>query len=76
MKSLLTTIRRAILLFQVRSLEQQLDGMAECLDVVRDPLTRQRIASARELARRELARVRANYNATLPPGRRVIWGAA
>lgn len=70
------TIKRAWLKFQIRSLEIQCDGMADALDAVRDPLTRQRITAARAVARRELARVRAEYSALLPVGHRVTWGAA
>ena len=70
------TIKRAWLKFQIRSLEIQVDGMADALDAVRDPLTRQRITAARSVARRELARVRAEYSALLPVGHRVTWGAA
>lgn len=71
-----TAARRGWLLFQIRSLETQCDGMADSLECVRDPLTRQRITSARAIARRELARVRAEYSALLPVGRRVVWEAA
>ena len=75
-KTTWTAARRGWLLFQVRSLETQCDGMADALDVVRDPLTRQRITTARDVARRELARVRAEYSALLPVGLRVVWEAA
>lgn len=76
MKSILTAIRRAILMFQIRSLEITIAGQNECLEYVRDQITRQRIEVARMAARSELATLRAKYNATLPPGRRVIWSAA
>lgn len=76
MKSLLIAIRRAVLLFQIRSLEITVDGQNQALECVRDQITRQRIEVARMAARRELARLRAKYNATLPPGRRVTWSMA
>lgn len=76
MKSLLTAIRRAVLLFQIRSLEITVDGQNQALEYVRDQITRKRIEVARMAARRELARLRGKYNATLPPGKRVIWAAA
>ena len=67
------TIKRAWLKWQISSLDIQIDGMAECLECVADPLTRQRIVVARCVARRELARLRAEYTATLPVGKRVVW---
>ncbi len=70
------TIKRAWLKWQISSLDIQIDGMAECLECVADPLTRQRIVVARCVARRELARLRAEYTATLPVGKRVVWGWA
>ena len=71
-----TAARRLALRFQIRSLETTIDGQSECLESVRDPLLRQRITIARHEARRELAKVRAAYVATLPPGRRVTWRLA
>lgn len=70
------TLKRAWLKWQISSLDIQIDGMAECLECVADPLTQQRIVVARCVARRELARLRAEYNATFPPGKRVIWRMA
>ena len=71
-----TAVRRAALRFQMRSLEQHIDGCDECLFCIRDPLTRQRITAARELAHREIAKVRAAYNATFAPGVRKVWMTA
>ena len=76
MKNALNAARRWALHFQMRSLEIQIDGMTECLDCVGDPLLVGRIQIARSVARRELAKVRANYNATLPPGSRATWRMA
>lgn len=76
MRALLNTIKRAILLYQIRSMEITIDGQNQALECVRDQITRQRIEVARKAARQELARVRSKYNATLPPGKRVIWGMA
>ena len=70
------TIKRAWLKWQISSLDIQIDGMAECLECVADPLTRQRIIFARAIARRELARIRAEYNATFEPGVRRVWDLA
>ena len=50
--------------------------MGECLECVTDTLIRLRIGTARAVARRELARLRAEYNSTLPAGKRVVWGWA
>ncbi len=76
MKSLLNIIRRAILMYQIRSLEITIAGQNECLECIGDKLLQGRIIIARSIARRELAKVRAEYNATLPPGKRVIWSMA
>jgi len=76
LKNTLTAARRHWLRFQIRTLEVQIDGMAECLECVADPLTRQRIVVARCVARRELARIRAEYNATFAPGVRSVWRTA
>ena len=70
------TIKRAWLKWQISSLDIQIDGMAECLECVAGPLTRQRIIFARAIARRELARIRAEYNATFAPGVRSVWRTA
>jgi len=75
-KTALTALRRAFLLYQVRSLEIHLDGIDAALEGVRDPLAIERARIAQAIARRELARVRSEYVATLPPGRRVVWSAA
>jgi len=76
MKRFTAILRRALLAFQMRSLEIQIAGQNECLECVGDKLLQGRIIIARSVARRELARVRAEYNATLPPGRRVTWSMA
>lgn len=76
MKSLLNAIRRAALMFQIRSLEITIDGQNACLECIGDKMLESRIIIARSNARRELARVRSSYNATLPPGVRVNWSMA
>jgi hypothetical protein len=76
LKSALTATRRALLWFQIRSLEINIYGMNEVLSCIRDPLLEGRIIVNRSIARRELARVRGEYIATLPPGRRVVWSNA
>ncbi len=74
--SALTAARRVGLWFAIRSVEITIDGQTECLNHVRDPLRHGRILLARAEARRELARLRAAYNATLPPGKRITWRLA
>lgn len=69
-------LRRAVLRCQMRALEITIDGASECLACVSDPARRFQIEIARSTARRELARVRAAYQATLPPGRRQTWRLA
>ena len=74
--SALTLVKRAWLLYQIRSLEITLDGIADCLPAVRDPLLRRRMELSRDANRRELTRLRAEYTATLQPGRRIVWDLA
>ena len=76
LKNTLAAARRHWLRFQMASLEIQIDGMAEAIEAVDDPLLRLRIGTARAVARRELARLRAEYNSTLPAGKLVVWGWA
>ena len=73
---LINLMRRVWLYFAIRSVEITIAGQNECLDCVRDPLLHGRITLARSEARRELARLRGRYNATLPPGKRVVWRLA
>ena len=75
-KSVWTAARRIALWFQIRSLEITIAGQSECLECVGDRLLQARILLARHEARRELAKVRSRYIATLPPGRRVTWELA
>lgn len=75
-KTTWTAARRGWALFQMRAIETQIDGMTECLECIGDPLLAARIQIARSVARRELARVRSEYNALLPAGRRVTWRMA
>jgi hypothetical protein len=75
-KSALTAAARVVLWFQIRSVEITIHGQTECLAMVADPLLHGRITIARHEARRELARLRGRYIATLPPGRRIVWELA
>lgn len=74
--SALTAARRAGLWFQIRSVEIHIAGMNEVLACIGDPLLEGRIIVNRSLARRELARLRGEYTATLAPGRRIVWSNA
>lgn len=60
------TLKRWALYFQMRSLEICIDGMSECLDLVRDPETINRIVMAQINARRELRHIRAEYRQLRP----------
>lgn len=73
---LLTALRRGWLLFQIRSAEITIHDQSLAIAAVPDGLMRDQICLARELLFGELARLRAEYNATLPPGRRMTWGLA
>ena len=72
----LTALYRVWLYFAIRSVEITIDGQTTALECIGDKLLQGRIVIARLEARRELARLRARYNATLPPGRRVTWRLA
>ena len=75
-RNTLTAARRMALHFQMRSLESHIDGCDECLECVRDPVVTLRIKVSRNISCRELARVRAAYNATFQPGVRNVWRTA
>lgn len=69
---LILLVRRAWLLFQMRALEATIDGQSECLECVSDPFLSNRILIAQINARKELRRIRSEYNAMLPD-RRMSW---
>ena len=69
-------IYRIVLMIQIYSLDITISGQTEALDCVSDPLLQYRIEVARANARRERARLRAEYNATLPVGKRRCWRVA
>ncbi len=75
-RNTLTAARRMALHFQMRSLESHIDGCDECLACVLDPLLVMRIKVSRNISCRELAKVRAAYNATFEPGVRRVWDLA
>ena len=75
MKKFINSVRRAFLLFQMRSLEAVIDGQSECLECISDPFLSNRILMAQINARKELRRVRAEYNA-IRPVRREYWRLA
>lgn len=68
--------RRAFALFRIRSLEIQLHGMNDAMQLVTDEETRIAISLARHQVRRDLTEARANYNKLLPPGERRTWSMA
>lgn len=69
-------LRRFLLAFQIRAIEIHIDGCNECMGCVSDPMLLARIDLSRSRARRELAKARAEYNATLPVGKRKTWRMA
>jgi hypothetical protein len=76
MKSAIFSARRVWLWFAVRSVEIHIDGIGVAMEHVRCPMTLGRMEITRHIARGELARLRAEYNATFPPGVRRVWGSA
>ena len=75
-KTTWTAFRRKALHVQMRCLESHIDGCDECLECVRDPVVTLRIKVSRNISCRELAKVRAAYNATFKPGVRNVWRTA
>jgi hypothetical protein len=73
MKAFLNIIKRVILGYQANPLEATIEGHNECLDRVGDRALRIQIIIARGVASKELARIRSEYTATFPPGKRFIW---
>lgn len=60
------TLKRWFLYVQMRCLEATIDGMDDCLELVRDPETINRIVMAQINARRELRHIRAEYRSLRP----------
>jgi len=73
---MLNMIKRSLLWLQIYAMEILIAGQTDCLRSVADPAYRYRIEVARHVARGELARLRAEYNATLPVGQRRTWNLA
>ena len=80
MTNLLTLLRRAGLWLAIYALEILIKGSTDTLawlnDIAADVMLRTRVELARSGARRELARLRSEYNATLPVGQRRTWSMA
>lgn len=75
-RNMRTDAKRKALHVQMRYLESHIDGCDESLACVRDPLLIARIKVSRSISCRELAKVRAAYNATFRPGVRNVWRTA
>lgn len=73
---IISTLRRLVAGYRVRTLEIELQGQTDALAAVRDVDLHMRIAAARRITKRDLAKARADYNALLPPGTRRTWSAA
>ena len=74
--ALVNLLSRAGLWLQIREQETLIDGQGKALDGIACPMTAHRITLARSNARRQLARLRAEYSATFPPGVRFVWTMA
>lgn len=69
-------LKRAWLMFKIRSLETTLDGQNRALRMVSCHTTRWKIEAARIETKRGLATLRAAYSRTLPPGQMALWRLA
>ena len=76
LKTALTALKRIFWLYQIRSLEITIHGQTTTLDYITDRMLESRIIAARHMAKRELAKARAEYNALLPVGQRRTWRMA
>ena len=73
---MLNLLKRAYLLFMIRSLERELHDQMNALGHVRSVNDFKRISLAAADTRRHLAHYRAEYNSLLPPGKRETWANA
>ncbi len=76
MKQIIALIRRIGLWLAIFALDIQIDGTAKAMELVRCPLTLGRMEIARHVARTERTRLRGQYNATFPVGKRRTWSMA
>ena len=74
MKTILQAIQRAVVYFQMRAVEINLEGMIEAREKVADPFTRVDMAPAIANARAEALRLREKYLALRRPAQ--SWRAA
>lgn len=73
---MLNMLNRWLLAMRIYDLEILIVGQTKCIKAAADPSYRNRIEVARHNARGELARLRSEYNATLPVGKRRTWKLA
>lgn len=69
-------MKRLLILMQLYSIDLSIHGQVESLQGVEDHETRERMFAAIECLRSERARLRSEYSALLPVGKRVMWGEA
>ena len=75
-KTALTAARRWLAWYRMRSVEINLAGMVETYPHVKCQDTRRGMELAIRRASKELCRARAEYQAFLPPGERIVWEVA
>lgn len=73
---MLKLIKRWLLWLQIYEVNITINGYTKMLELVSSPFHKNRIEVARTIARAERARLRGEYNETLPVGQRVIWSMA
>ncbi len=73
---MLNLLKRAYLLFMIRSLERELHDQRESLRTVQDTNTYKHIALAESETRAELAKFRSAYSSLLPVGEINVWPMA
>lgn len=75
-KTTSTAIRRLFLWLAIFAIDVQIEGIKKTMPYIRCPLTLGRMEIAKHVARTERTRLRSEYNATLPPGKRITWSMA
>lgn len=75
-KPAIEAIKRAWVLFQIRSLETTLDGQNQALRMINCQCTRWKIEAARIETKHGLAALRTKYSRMLTPGQTVTWRLA
>ncbi|MGI9142252.1 MAG: hypothetical protein ACR2IJ_03575 [Fluviibacter sp.] len=76
LKTALTAIKRWAAYYRMRSIEIHLAGMVETYALVKCQDTRAAMRVSIKMTSKELCKARAEYQACLQPGQRIVWDFA